>query len=258
LTLTADDSAQLQPVPTLSVQAAAVAGSANPPDEPKTERLSSVSTQAHRRGFAYYPSAPTPGAFRLAIGAYYDAIDPAVMYGMNFRLPQFSMDARWGLGDGWSLKGHLNTMFVTNELLFGGSYAQHLGRWSWEATLSAGIFVGKLGQFGFDALLLSPEYRPEVALGYDMGGIALSFRGSLLLMGPERVKVGEVWGGLDNSSLFVGHSEMVYVENTTDDDSIWYFGAGVMTTRAYYALWVLFPDSPSLYTYPRLVAGYEF
>jgi hypothetical protein len=245
-------------MPTLSVQAAAVAGSGSLPDQPEAPSVSSVSTQAQGKGFAFYPSTTQPGAFRLALGAYYDAIDPAVMYGMNFRLPQFSMDARYGLGQGWSLKGHLNTMFVTTELLFGGSYAQRFERWSWEASLSAGIFIGKLAQFGFDALLLSPDFRPELAIGYDLGKIALTFRGSLILMGAERVRVGEVWGELDNDNPFVGHSEMLFVENTTSDDSIWYFGAGVMTTRAFYALWVLFPDSPSLYTYPRIVAGYEF
>jgi hypothetical protein len=31
-----------------------------------------------------------------------------------------------------------------------------------------------------------------------------------------------------------------------------------MTTRAYYQIWLLFPDSPALYTYARAVAGYEF
>jgi len=258
LTLSADESVQLQPVPALSAPAPVVAGAGNPPDATAELPVSPVATQAQGRGFAFYPSTPPLHAFRFAIGGYYDAIDPAVMYGMNFRLPQLSLDARYGLGKGWSLKGHLNSMFVVSELLFGGSYAQSLGRWSWEASLSAGVFFGKLGQFGFDAILVSADVRPEVAIGYDLGGVALSLRGSLILMGPERVRVGDVWGGLDNSSLFTGHSEMVYVENTTQDDSIWYFGLGVMTTRAYYALWLLFPDSPSLYTYPRVVAGYEF
>jgi len=248
----------MQPVPALSVQAPAVAGSGSPPDQIALERFSPVAAQANGRGFAFYPSTPPLHAFRFTLGGYYDAIDPAVMYGMNFRLPQVSLDARYGLGGGWSLKGHLNSMFVVSELLFGGSYAQSMGRWSWEATLSAGVFFGKLGQFGFDAVLVSPEYRPELAIGYDLGDVALSLRGSLILMGPERVRVGEVWGGLDNASLFTGHSEMLYVENTTEDDSIWYFGLGVMTTRAYYALWVLFPDSPAFFTYPRVVAGYEF
>ena len=97
-------------MPTLSVQAAAIAGPGNLPDQPEAPSMTSVSAQAQGQGFAFYPSTTQPGAFRLALGAYYDAIDPAVMYGMNFRLPQFSMDARYGLGQGWSLKGHLNTI----------------------------------------------------------------------------------------------------------------------------------------------------
>jgi hypothetical protein len=218
----------------------------------------SVERQATNRGFTFHPSTPRLGGFRFALGALFDAIDPAVMYGYNVRVPQIVLDARYGLGKGWSLKGHFNSMFVTTELLFGGSYAWRSGAWSFEGSASVGIYVGKLAHFGFDALVLAPEYRPEITLGYDFGHIAASLRASLLLMGPDRVRVGDVWAGLDNSNLFAGHSEMLYVENTTRSDSVWYFGAGLLTTRAFYALWLLFPDSPGLYTYPRVVAGYEF
>jgi hypothetical protein len=219
---------------------------------------SAVARIASNKGFIFFPSTPKRGAFRLGLGAFYDAIDPAVMYGLEFRFPQVTVDARFGLGSGWSLKGHFNSMFVTTELLLGGSYAWRSERWALEASASVGIYVGKMGGFGFDAMMLSPEYRPELSVGYDFGKIAVSLRGSVLLMGPERVRVGEVWGGLDNSQLFAGHSETIYVENTTATGSAWYFGLGAMTTRAYYAMWLLFPDSPALYTYPRVVAGYEF
>jgi len=225
-------------------------------DEPSGE--SAVARQATGRGFAFHPSTPPLHAFRFALGGYWDAIDPQVMYGYNVRLPQVSLDARYGLGKGFSLGGHLNSMFVLNELTVGGRFAHRADRWSFEGALNVGVYIGKLAQFGFDALLIAPEYKPEVTVGWDLGSIALSLRGSVILMGPERARVGEVWGGFDNSNAFVGHSEMLYVENTTSSDSIWYFGAGAVTSRAYYALWLLFPDSPALFTYPRIVAGYEF
>jgi hypothetical protein len=247
-------------LPVTAPASAASPGAQNPP-EPDTQSLNAGLTKVERvakKGFAFYPSVQDAGAFRFAVGAFYDAIDPAVVYGFNVRVPQVTLDARYGLGEGWSLKGHLNSFFVTTELLLGGSYAWHAGSWSLEGTMSVGVYIGKLAQLGFDALLLSPEYRPELALGYDLGKVALSLRGSLLLMGPEKLRIGDVSGGLDNSHAFVGHSEMLYVENTTQSNGVWYFGAGAMTTRAYYALWLLFPDSPGLFTYPRIVAGYEF
>ena len=219
---------------------------------------SPVDKQANGKGFTFYPSTTELGAFRFAIGAFYDAIDPAVMYGFNMRVPQLTLDARYGLGDGWAVKGHFNSMFVTTELLFGAGHAWVAGDWRVGVDASVGVYFGKLAQFGFDALFISPEYRPEITLGYDFGDIALSLRGTLLLMGPETTRVGEIWAGLDNSNAFVGHSEMFYVENTTRSNSVWYFGLGAMTTRSYYALWVMFPDTPGLFTYPRVVAGYEF
>jgi hypothetical protein len=241
-------------------EAAGAAGATGQqPDRAETEPAqSSVARQAVGRGFAYHPSTPPLHAFRLALGGYWDAIDPQVMYGYPLRFPQVSLDARYGLGKGFSLGGHFNSMFVVSELTLGGRYARRFDNWSVEGALNVGVYLGKLAQFGFDALLVAPEYKPELTFGWDLGSIAISLRGTLILMGPERARVGDVWGGLDNSNAFVGHSEMVFVENTTSTDSIWYFGLGAMTTRAYYAMWLLFPDSPALFTYPRIVAGYEF
>jgi hypothetical protein len=249
----AEPSASLEPPDPLVAATAAVPNEAAEPAE-----QTAVMRQESRRGFVFHPSRPSLHAFRLGLGASYDAIDPQVMYGYVVRIPQITADARYGLGAGWSLKGHFNSMLVTTELLLGGSYTWQTGRWSFEAAMSAGIYVGTLNQFAFDVLLLAPEYRPELTVGLDFGNIAVSVRGSLLFMGPERINVGGVWGGLDNASPFAGHSEMVYVENTTQSNAVWYFGLGAMTTRSYYQIWLLFPDSPSLYTYPRIVAGYEF
>jgi hypothetical protein len=221
-------------------------------------KVSEVERVATGKGFLFHPSTQPLGKFRFGVGLLYDAVDPAVMYGMSFRVPQITADARFGLGKGWSLKGHLNSMLVVNELLIGAAYAYRSGAWSIEGSASVGVYYGKLGQFSFDASMISPEYRPELTIGYEINdGVVISLKGSVLLMGPERASVGEVSGGLDNSNLFVGHSEMFYVENTTKA-GVWYFGLGAMTTRAYYQLWVLFPDSPGLYTYARATAGYEF
>jgi hypothetical protein len=214
--------------------------------------------RANEQGFAFHPSAPERGAFRFAVGAFYDAIDPQVMFGYNLRVPQLALDARYALGQGWSLTGHFNSLFVTNELLLGASYAQRSGPWSFAVQASAGVYLGKLEQFGFDAAFLAGEYRPEIALGYQIGRLAVTLRANLLLLGPERAFVGGVSGGFDNARLFTGHSETLIVENATESGSLWYYGVGLLTTRSYYAFWLLFPDSPGLFTYPRLVAGYEF
>jgi hypothetical protein len=257
----AEPSAAYDPAVPLSPPSSPATEGAQPPPVPDAPGPNAGLTrvqQVAKKGFIFQPSIQDPGAFRAAVGAFYDAIDPAVMYGFNVRVPQVTVDMRWGLGQGWSIKAHVNSIFIINELLAGASYAWRGDNWSLEGTMTVGAYIGKFGQVGFDALLVSPEYRPELALGYDLGKIALTLRGSLMFMGPERVSVGDATGGLDNSNAFVGHSEMLFVENTTKSNGVWYFGVGAMTTRAYYALWLLFPDSPGLFTYPRIVAGYEF
>jgi hypothetical protein len=218
-------------------------------------RVASIATG---KGFLFFPSTPPFKSFRIGVGLSYDALDPQVVYGYNVRVPQITVDARYGLGKGWSLKGHLNTVWVANELLFGGAFAYRAAPFSMEGSVSAGVYLGQLGSFSFDANMISPEYKPELALGYEFGNVALSLRGSLIFMGPVRARTGDVWGGLDNAKVFAGHSEMLLVENALRSGSVWYFGFGAMTTRAYYQAWLLFPDSPSFYTYARVVAGYEF
>ncbi|HYQ02140.1 MAG TPA: hypothetical protein VER96_25875, partial [Polyangiaceae bacterium] len=239
-----------------------VAGAVNPAASSETaapRSVKRVEEVASQKGFLYYPSAPPAGRMRFSLGATYDAIDPATMYGMSFRFPQLALDFQDSLGSGFLFKAHINTMIITNEALVGVGYNWNCGGpWSVGAAVNAGVFLGKLSGFGFDALTIAGEYRPELTVGYSMGDIALSLRGSVILMGPERARVGDLWGGFDNPNLFAGHSEILYVENTTRGNSVWYFGAGAMTTRAHYAFWLLFPDSPSLYTYPRVVAGYEY
>ncbi len=218
-------------------------------------RVRSIATG---KGFLFLPSTPPFKSFRIGAGLSYDSIDPQVVYGYNVRVPQITVDARYGLGKGWSLKGHLNTVWVANELLLGGAYAYRAEPFSIEGSVSAGVYLGQLGSFSFDANMISPEYRPELTLGYEFGNVALSLKGSLILMGPIRARTGDVWGGLDNAKVFAGHSEMLLVENGLRSGAVWYFGFGLMTTRAYYQVWLLFPDSPALYTYARAVAGYEF
>lgn len=245
-----------------SATTVAVAGTVNPSAKAETAAprgVKSVDQVASEKGFLYYPAAPPAGRMRFSLGATYDAIDPAVMYGMSIRFPQLALDFQDSLGGGFLFKAHINTMVITNEALVGVGYNwKGAGPWSVGAAVNAGIFVGKLSGLGFDALTIAGEYRPELTVGYSLGDIALSVRGSLIFMGPERARVGDLWGGFDNPNLFAGHSEILYVENTTRSGSVWYFGAGAMTTRAHYAFWLLFPDSPSLYTYPRVVAGYEY
>lgn len=226
-----------------------------PPPPHVEDRVRSIATG---KGFLFFPSTSPFNSFRIGVGASYDSIDPQVVYGFNVRVPQITVDARYGLGRGWSMKGHLNSVWVTTELLLGGSYAFRAEPFSIEASVNAGLYLGQLGNLSFDANMISPEYRPELAFGYEFGNVALSLRGSIILMGPVQARVGDVWGGLDNAKVFAGHSEMLLVENALRSGAVWYFGLGAMTTRAYYQVWLLFPDSPSLYTYARAVAGYEF
>lgn len=213
---------------------------------------------AEKKGFVFYPSVQRSMAFRLAVGASYDAIDPGVLASVHANVPKLTVDARAGLGRGWSIKAHLNSKLLISELLLGASYAWRAGTWSLEGTFSAGGYLGTLRELDFDVRFTSCEYRPELSVGHAFSDMALTARGTLFLMGPRVMHVAGIAGQFDDSDALVGHSEMLLVENTTAANAVWYLGAGAMTARAYYSFWLPFPDAPGFYTYPRVVAGYEF
>src|SRR3954464_11544992 len=156
--------AQPQPAPAPRAQPGGPSGDVLAP-EPHG-RLT-VQKVANWRGFLFYPSTPAAGTFRFALGATYDAIDPAVMYGMTFRFPQLTLDAIGWLGNGWSLKGHLNTMIVLNEPLLGVGYSVNAGPLSLQLDASVGVYVGSVGAIigessgrsGLNALSCAPEHR---------------------------------------------------------------------------------------------------
>src|SRR5262245_15338750 len=67
------------PVP-VATPAPAAPIAQSPPD-PDTQSVNAGLTrveQVAKKGFVFYPSVQAPGAFRFALGAFYDAIDPAV------------------------------------------------------------------------------------------------------------------------------------------------------------------------------------
>jgi hypothetical protein len=210
------------------------------------------------KGFVFHPSVQRAMALRFAIGINYDAIDPAVLASVNANAPQLTVDVRVGSGRGWSVKGHLNSKLLSSELLLGVSYAWRVGSWSLEGTFGAGAYLGTQHELDFDVLFLWCEYRPELSVGQAFGSMAISARGTLILMGPQSMQLGGATGQFDDSDALVGHSEMLLVENTTGSNAVWYFGAGAMTARAHYSYFLPFADAPGFYTYPRLVAGYEF
>ncbi|HSC87176.1 MAG TPA: hypothetical protein VLC09_07900 [Polyangiaceae bacterium] len=206
----------------------------------------------------YYPEMPALGQVGWGLGVFYDAIDPQVVYGMTTRVPQLQGDVRIGLGDGWSWLGHLNTLVVVNELTTGPAYAISSGPLALQLSLPLGAYLGFLDGFGFDATYVMAMARPALTLGFRTGDVAASLRGELILSSPEFVTVGEVSNQLDSSGPLTGYMLSLLLENRLSSGNAWYLGLAWAATRASYQMWLLFPDTQGLYSYPRISVGYEF
>jgi hypothetical protein len=212
----------------------------------------------HCRGTLFHPSRQAPGVLRLGLGILFDAVDPQAMYGFELRVPHVALDARYGLGSGFSLTGHLDTVLVMNELTAGAGWSQYWGPWSLELGLEAGVYYGTLNEFGFKASYTAPMYVPRVVAGHSWKDLALALSVDAMMTFTQVVTVGDITERVGNDSSFLGARATLTVENKLERGGVWYYGIAAMFTKSYYQVWILLPDSPEVLAYARVMAGYEF
>jgi hypothetical protein len=201
----------------------------------------------------------TRGDVSVGLGGVLDAVDPRAAAGATVRVPQFTADGRFGLGHGWSVVAHLNTILAINELDVGASWAFPIaGNLRGLVQLQAGMFLGMLGQFGFDSHLIVPQYRPLVGVSLPMGTIRWSLRTEVVFAGPYFAEVGDTATRLATPPPVANWNVTLIMENLMKNDRLWYVGLGIMGSTASYQNWLLFPDTKRYDYYPRLSVGYEF
>ena len=201
----------------------------------------------------------TRGDVSVAIGGLVDATDPRAAAGATIRLPQFTSDARFGLGKGWSAAVHLNTILAINELDLGVSYAfPLLGDLRGLLQFQAGVFVGMLGSFGFQSLVVAPQFRPLVGVSLPTGSLRWSLRGEVLFSGPYFATLGDTSSTLATPPPVANWNVGLMLENLMQNDRLWYAGLVLMASTAVYQNWLLFPDTSRYDYYPRVMGGYEF
>lgn len=195
----------------------------------------------------------------VAVGGLVDAMDPRAAAGASLRVPQFTLDGRFGLGKGWSAVGHLNTILAINELDLGLSWSFPVfGELAGIAQFQAGAFMGMLGSFGFESRVIAPEFRPLVGLSWPSGSLRWSVRGELVFAGPYVTTLGDATSTLATPPPLANWNIALIMENLMKNDRLWYAGLVMMGSTASYQNWLLFPDTSYYDYYPRVVGGYEF
>ena len=218
-----------------------------------------LSAMPIRRDSIFDAGYGTRGQVTVAIGGLYDALDPRAAAGASLRVPQFTSDARFGLGKAWSVTAHLNTILAINELAGGLSVAFPLiGEIRGVAQFQAGAQLGMLGAFGFESVIVAPEFRPLIGLSLPIGSMRWSLRGELVFAGPYVVSLGGATNTLTTPPPLANWNIALILENLLKNDRLWYAGVIMMGSTAIYQNWLLFPDTSHYDFYPRVVGGYEF
>jgi hypothetical protein len=199
------------------------------------------------------------GGVTVAIGGLMDAVDPRAAAGASIRVPQFTTDARFGLGKGWSAVAHLNTILGINEVGVGASWSFPLvGEIRGLAQFQSGVFVGLLGSFGFESTIVAPQFRPLVGLSVPIGTMRWSLRGEIVFAGPYFATLGDVSDTFATPPPVANWNIALMMENLMSNNHLWYAGLIMMASTASYQNWLLFPDTANYDHYPRVMVGYEF
>lgn len=235
--------------------------SQSPPAPPLTLRATEESEKSERarRDSIFEAGYGTRGQVTIAIGGMADALDPRAAAGASLRVPQFTSDARFGLGSGWSAILHLNTILAINELDVGVNWSfPIIGELRGLAQFQTGISLGMLGSFGFQSTVLAPEFRPLIGLSVPAGSLRWSLRGEIIFAGPYFATLGEVTNTLATPPPIANWNVGIVLENLLRNNHLWYAGVLMMASTATYQNWLLFPDTSHYDYYPRFVGGYEF
>lgn len=254
------------PVPSTEAPPAAPPAGSDPASDPPApapggpERLNDPEAQERApRDSIFDAGYGRRGQVTIAIGGMADALDPRAAAGASLRVPQFTSDARFGLGSGWSAILHLNTILAINELDFGVNWSFPIaGQLRGLAQFQTGISLGMLGSFGFESTVLAPEFRPLVGVSLHSGSLRWSLRGEVIFAGPYFANLGETSSTLATPPPIANWNIGIVLENHLRNSHLWYAGVLMMASTATYQNWLLFPDTSHYDYYPRIVGGYEF
>lgn len=239
--------------------ARAAGGTSRPESEPQAE----AAKRPPLGKLVFHPEGPGAGKLALSLGLLWDYPPQRVVEGQISAFPMAEVNLRLGLPLGFSAATRIQTAFVTNEVLFGGSWTHVFddipGSPSLAMRLLGGAGFGGLVGFGFDAFLYTFLLRPGVAVGWQWRTQEVSFtvREDLI---TSTAQTG-VFGGTSTriaSARLVGSETAFVVENPVHGGGNWYFGAAFMITRASYALWLPFAADEAFVAYPRFFVGYGF
>jgi len=199
-----------------------------------------------------FPASMTPYEWRLSLG--YSAIklpEDVFLEAASVKFPLFKFAAVMGLPSNFLLEGKVNTELVTNQFVLGGRWVYAFDKnWHADVGLSIAYLYGQLKQFGYNSKISGWYSYPSVALGYDFGNLALTFRGTLSFINSLQSTSGTttVDFAVERANGFYYRItlEQRFYKNTTVG-----IGFQMNYVKFYYPEWLMFPTFDRYYWIPE-------
>ncbi len=200
-----------------------------------------------------FPASMKPYDWHLSLG-YATIKMPTDVYleAAAARFPLFKFAAVMGLPSNFLLDGKINTELVTNEFNLGVRWV-----YAFDEQLHADVgyslayLYGQLKQFAYDSKISGWTSYPSVALGYNFGSLALTFRGTLSLINSLQSTSGTTT--VDFAlARFNGFNYRITIEQRFYKTTTVGIGFQVNYVRFYYPEWLMFPTFDRYYWIPEL------
>jgi hypothetical protein len=200
-----------------------------------------------------FPGIMGPYEWRLSLG-YASIKMPTDVYleAAAARFPLFKFAGVMGLPSNFLMDAKVNTELVTNEFNLGGRWVYEFNdQLHADVGYSIAYLYGQLKQFAYDSKISGWTSYPSVALGYDFGSLALTFRGTLSLINSMQSTSGTTT--VDFAvARFNGFYYRVTIEQRFYKTTTVGIGLQVNYMRFYYPEWLMFPTFDRYYWIPEL------
>jgi hypothetical protein len=200
-----------------------------------------------------FPDAMKPYDWRLSLG-YASIKMPTDVYleGAAARFPLIKFAAVMGLPSNFLLDGKINTELVTNQFLLGARWVYDLDKnLHLDVGYSLAFLYGQLKEFNYDSKISGWYSYPSVALGYDFGKLALTFRGTLSFINSMQSTSGTTTVDFavnrGNGFNYRITLEQRFYKTTTVG-----IGFQMNYVKFYYPEWLMFPTFDRYYWIPEL------
>ncbi len=208
-------------------------------------------------GLFHYPAILPEGDLRWAITVEFAKIPEDIIEEASYvRAPLFKFGVRYGLPKNFVLTGQVATQIINNQFTLGAGWVYKRDQLHVVVDYGLAYWFGSLEIEGFDNSARGGINYPGLAVGYDVGILALTLRGELNIVTSLSTFAGDIEVSSDNN-FFNGYSVSLVMEQPLYREKYITLGFRMNHLKFFWPTWPLFPTFNRYYYIPEVIVGFR-